>query len=129
VVPLDWAMGHNNLGNALARIGEREIGTARLEEAVEEYRLALIEYGAERMPLDWAMTQNNLGSALQRIGEREAGTGRLEEAAAGYNAALSAFIAANAIRYLQICWENRDHVVALIRQRREGVDADETAEA
>ncbi len=32
-------------GNALARIGEREIGTARLEEAVEEYRTGpAVEY-------------------------------------------------------------------------------------
>lgn len=64
------------------------------------------------------MTQNNLGSALQRIGEREAGTERLEEAAAAYNAALAAFIAASAIRYLQICWDNRDRVLALIVGRR-----------
>jgi hypothetical protein len=33
-VPLDWAMTQNNLGNALLRLGGRESGTARLEEAV-----------------------------------------------------------------------------------------------
>jgi DNA invertase Pin-like site-specific DNA recombinase len=31
-VPLDWATTQNNLGLALARLGERESGTARLEE-------------------------------------------------------------------------------------------------
>jgi tetratricopeptide (TPR) repeat protein len=111
-------MTHNNLGNALARIGEREMGTARLEEAVEEYRLALQEYTADRVPLDWAMTQNNLASALQRIGERETGTERLEEAAAAYNDALSAFIGASAIAHLVVCWDNRDRVLSLILRRR-----------
>ena len=33
-VPLDWAMTQMNLGNALRTLGERESGTARLEEAV-----------------------------------------------------------------------------------------------
>ena len=32
-VPLDWARTQNNLGNALARLGKRESGTERLEEA------------------------------------------------------------------------------------------------
>jgi hypothetical protein len=32
--PLEWAATQNNLGNALRRLGERESGTARLEEAV-----------------------------------------------------------------------------------------------
>jgi tetratricopeptide (TPR) repeat protein len=59
-VPLDWAMTQNNLGNALSSLGERESGTARLEEAVAAYRL----------------------------GERESGTARLEEAVAAYRAAL-----------------------------------------
>ncbi len=46
-----------NLGNALATLGERESGTARLEEAVAAYRAALEEWTRERVPLDWAMTQ------------------------------------------------------------------------
>jgi hypothetical protein len=33
-VPLDWAMTQNNLGTALWTLGDREAGTARLEEAV-----------------------------------------------------------------------------------------------
>ena len=31
---VDWASTQNNLGNALAALGERESGTARLEQAV-----------------------------------------------------------------------------------------------
>ena len=37
-MPLDWAMTQNNLGNALQRLGERESGTTRLEEAVNAYQ-------------------------------------------------------------------------------------------
>ena len=40
-MPLDWATTQNNLGNALAGLGDRESGTARLEEAVAAYRAAL----------------------------------------------------------------------------------------
>ena len=69
-------------------LGERESGTARLEEAVAAYRAALEERTRERVPLDWATTQNNLGNALSRLGERESGTARLEEAVAAYRAAL-----------------------------------------
>ena len=78
----------NNLGAALSALGERESGTARLEEAVAAYRAVLEEYTRERVPLDWAMTQNNLGTVLSTLGERESGTARLEEAVAAYRAAL-----------------------------------------
>jgi hypothetical protein len=64
----------NLLGTALSRLGERESGKARVEEAVAAYRAALTERSRERLPLDWAMTQNNLGNALQTLGERESGT-------------------------------------------------------
>ena len=73
---------------SLRRLGERESGTARLDEAVAAYRDALQERTREKVPLQWAMTQNNLGNALHRLGERESGTGRLEEAIAAYREAL-----------------------------------------
>ncbi len=62
-MPLDWAMTQNNLGNVLSTLGERESGTARLEQAVAAYRAALEEWTRERVPLGWATTQNNLGEA------------------------------------------------------------------
>jgi predicted component of type VI protein secretion system len=62
--PLDWASTQNNLGNALRALGGRESGTARLEEALAAFRVALEERTRERVPLQWAGTQNNLGSAL-----------------------------------------------------------------
>ncbi len=69
-------------------LGERESGTARLEEAVAAYRDALKEWTRERVPLDWATTQNNLGDAFTSLGERESGTARLEEAVAAFRDAL-----------------------------------------
>jgi tetratricopeptide (TPR) repeat protein len=41
--PRDWAATQMNLGSALATLGERESGTARLDEAVVAYREALQE--------------------------------------------------------------------------------------
>jgi tetratricopeptide (TPR) repeat protein len=81
-------MTQNNLGNALSRLGERESGTARLEEAVAAYRDALQEWTRERVPLQWAGTQNNLGNALSSLGERESGMARLAEAVAAFRDAL-----------------------------------------
>jgi tetratricopeptide (TPR) repeat protein len=77
-----------NLGLALTMLGERESGTAHLEQAVTAYRAALEENTRDRVPLEWARTQSNLGYALESIGERESGTPRLEEAVATYRAAL-----------------------------------------
>ena len=75
--PSDWAMTQNNLGSALRILGERESGTARLEEAVAAYRAALEEMTRARVPLAWATTQMNLGTALETLDERESGTARL----------------------------------------------------
>ena len=47
-----------NLGTVLLTLGERERGTARLEEAVAAFREALRERTRERVSLDWAATQN-----------------------------------------------------------------------
>jgi tetratricopeptide (TPR) repeat protein len=76
------------LGAALTRLGEREGGTARLEQAVNAYRDALQEFTRERMSLDWALTQNNLGTALWELGKRASGTARLEQAVSAFRDAL-----------------------------------------
>jgi tetratricopeptide (TPR) repeat protein len=72
----------------LATLGERESGTARLEQAVSAYRDALKERTRERVPFDWAATQNNLGTALRMLGERESSTARLEQAVSALSDAL-----------------------------------------
>jgi hypothetical protein len=52
------------------RLGERESGTARLEEAVAAYRASLEEWTRDRVPLDWAMSTGNQGVALMVLAER-----------------------------------------------------------
>ncbi|MBV9249098.1 MAG: hypothetical protein JO227_07650 [Acetobacteraceae bacterium] len=76
------------LGTVLSRLGERESGTAWLEEAVNIFHAALEEWTRERVPLDWARTQNSLGFPLRTLGERESGAARLEAAISAYRAAL-----------------------------------------
>jgi hypothetical protein len=51
-------------------LGERESGTARLEEAVAAFRAALTERTHERVPLQWARATGNQGVALMLIAER-----------------------------------------------------------
>jgi hypothetical protein len=51
----DWAATQNNLGIALATLGERESGG--LDEAVAAYRAALEERTRDRVPLLWATTR------------------------------------------------------------------------
>ena len=86
--PLDWANAQNNLGLALQTFGERETGTAKLEEAAAAFREALKEWTRERVPDPWASAQNNLGIALQTLGGRETGTAKLEEGTAAFREAL-----------------------------------------
>jgi hypothetical protein len=55
-VPLRWAMTQNNLGNALGTLGERESGTARLEEAVAVMKQAWNVYrktGINQYPVEF----------------------------------------------------------------------------
>jgi tetratricopeptide (TPR) repeat protein len=86
--PKDWAAMQDALGNALAKLGERESGTDRLEAAVAAYQKALEIRTREKSPLEWAATQNDLGYALIRLGERENGTARLEAAVKVYTEVL-----------------------------------------
>ena len=79
-MPLQWATTQNNLGSALAALGERESGTARLEQAVDAYRAALTEPTRERLPLDWASSTGRLGVAQTVLAERT-GDARVANAA------------------------------------------------
>jgi hypothetical protein len=69
-VPLHWAETQSNLGIALRLLGEREAGTARLEEAVAAFRAALEVRTRQRMPLEWAETRKDLKAVLQILGQR-----------------------------------------------------------
>jgi tetratricopeptide (TPR) repeat protein len=63
-------VAQNNLGIALFKLGERESGTGKLEEAIAAYREALKEHTPERYPLDWAGTLGNEGLTLMLLAER-----------------------------------------------------------
>jgi tetratricopeptide (TPR) repeat protein len=86
--PVDWAKAQYRLGNALATLGERDVNTARLEEAAAAYREASEEWTRQREPLEWAKAQNSLGTILNALGQRTGDTARLEEAVAAFRAAL-----------------------------------------
>ena len=118
--PLDWAQTQNNLGTALWRLGEREAGTARLEEAVKAFNAALEERTRDRVPLQWAGTQNNIGNALWSLGEREAGTDRLEEAVKAYRAALEESTRAHAPREWAMTQNNLGGALQAIGEREAG---------
>ena len=68
-------------------LGERESGTARLEEAVAAYRAALEERTRERVPLDWATSFGNQGVALMLIADRTNDAASAETAVAQIEAA------------------------------------------
>jgi hypothetical protein len=51
--PLPLAMAQNNIGNALWSLGERQSGTARLEEAVAAHRAALLERLVAQLKIIW----------------------------------------------------------------------------
>jgi hypothetical protein len=86
-VPLDWTRTQSNLGNALFSVGEREFGTAKLEEAVAAYREALEERTRERVPLDWARSFGNQGVTLMLIAERREDAAMAETALSQINTA------------------------------------------
>ena len=83
-LPQAWATIQNNLGLALAALGERQggpVGLQRLVEAVEAYRNALTVATRDDLPQPWARTQGNLGRALQilvRLGGFPAGLDQVD---------------------------------------------------
>ena len=110
-------MAQMNLGTALETLGEREGGTARLEEAVAAYRAALEQRPRDEVPLDWAMTQMNLGNALRTLGERERGAARLEQAVAAWNASLAVTASVWPGEWVRIVETRRDEAQAEIGRR------------
>jgi hypothetical protein len=70
-VPLQWAMTQTNLGTALETLGERERGTARLEEAVVAYDAALTVFVPARADYYTGICRANRDRALARLTERK----------------------------------------------------------
>jgi exonuclease VII small subunit len=104
-------------------LGERESGTARLEQAVAAYREALKERATMEAQLGKALkenatTQYQLGEALFMLGKRESGTARLEQAVAAYRAALDVFTKGGASDLLDDARRNLADAETLLAERR-----------
>ena len=93
-------MTQNNLGNALAPLGDREAGTETLSEAVAAYRAALEERTCDRVPLDWAATTANMALARGALAERAGNAAEAGAALADLDAALALFREAGAGGYV-----------------------------
>ena len=91
-----------NLGTALRTLGERENGTARLEEAVAAYRAALEEFTRERVPLQWAHSNHGLANALAALAERQKSTKTMEQALACMRGAAEIYQQSNSTYWLPI---------------------------
>jgi tetratricopeptide (TPR) repeat protein len=87
-VPRQWAETQYRLGLVLETLGERESGTAHLEEAVAAYRAALEEIGD---PASRATVENNLYGALELRDKRKSEAARLEEAVTAERSALEKY--------------------------------------
>jgi tetratricopeptide (TPR) repeat protein len=77
------------LGRVLNVLGERDIGTATLDKALQAYSAASVEFARNANPLGWARTELGIGNALWAIGLREVGTNNLREAVEAYRLALT----------------------------------------
>ena len=68
--PFNWAGTQNNLGTALQALGERESDTARLEQAVEAFQAALLEWTREATGHWHEVAQRNLTRTLALLEKR-----------------------------------------------------------
>src|SRR6185503_7842909 len=78
--PLDVALTHSNLGQALRVLGEHEGDSDMLAGAVTSCRSALQVYTRDASPLEWAMASTNLANALVALAATNSGVEHLEEA-------------------------------------------------
>ena len=117
-VPLDWAATQANLGDVLLKLGKRERGTERFEQAVDAYLSALEEFTRERVPFQWAKTQTHLGNALFALGVRVDDIELLEWAEDAYRSALDEFHGDWPSWHREVVRKNLDSVMDGLRQKR-----------
>jgi hypothetical protein len=91
-----------DLGIALLRLGEREGGTERLEQAVAVFDEALKEETRERVPLDWAYSQGCLATALAALAERQKSAKTMERALTSMRSAAEVYQESNNTYWLPI---------------------------
>jgi hypothetical protein len=95
-VPPQWAATNVSLGIALLLLGEREVGTERLEEAAAAFTEALKERTRERAPLKWAMVQENVASVYLAFFDKTRAPHDLDDALGAIDGALEEFCNAKA---------------------------------
>jgi len=127
-VPLDWATTQNNLGNALSKLGERESGRVRLEEAVAAYRDALQEWTRERVPLQWAYSEHGLADALAAIAVRSNDPARLEEAIRCMNGAAEIYREGHVSQWLPVAESRSATMKAELAKMKKRVPPGQTTE-
>jgi hypothetical protein len=115
-VPLVWAATQVNLGLALGSLGERESGTAHLEEATAAFHEALQEYTRERVPLEWAKTQHNLALAHLVFFVKDSdflNPHHLDDAREGIDGAIEEYRKANATSFIETAEKSRGKIAFL----------------
>ena len=88
---LDRSNLYRALGTAFAVLGDRDIGTRHILQAIDAYKKALEVFTPEQMPLEWASTQNSLGAAFASLGEKENSKQHLVKSIEFYNKALEVY--------------------------------------
>lgn len=86
-----FALTHNNLGNSLLSLSDKERSPDKLKLAIQSYRSALQAKSRDAEPNQWALLQSNLGTACLKLGEMTSAMEAYEEAVAALTEALDAF--------------------------------------
>ena len=102
----------NDLGVMLQTLGERESGTARLDEAVQAYSDALLEWTRERVPLDWAATHFNISKLETAYFDKTDDTAHLDATERTLAMAREVFEEAGATQYLAIADQQQSKIAA-----------------
>jgi tetratricopeptide (TPR) repeat protein len=121
------ASAQNNLGNALLMLGERELGTEKLERSAEAYAAALTLWTQARFPLDWASLQNNLGYVLQIAGARSGRSDLLLSSIAAHRSALEEWKRDEVPMYWANAQNNLGNALKALGERQPGIELLEEA--
>jgi tetratricopeptide (TPR) repeat protein len=89
--PKDYAMTHNNLGNAYGTLAEVEATTENCKRAITACEEALKVRTLDRFPMGYAATQNNLGTAYGRLAGLEAKAENCKKAITAFEEALKVY--------------------------------------
>jgi hypothetical protein len=113
-VPLDRAFTQTNLGAALVILGEREEGTARLEEAFGALHEALEERTREDTPFLWAQTQEKLALAHFAFFDKSGEPTHRDDALNAIDLALAEYGKAKAVFHIEKATRLREKILTSV---------------